>query len=712
MQRRGLTLPLLIGGATTSRQHTAVRIAPAYDGLDRARARRLPGGRRRVQTCSTRTGPRQLDADNRAEQERLREQHASQQQQPLLTLARGAALTASRSTSSDLPVPAFTGVAHRRPGDRRAARDDRLAVPVPGLGAEGQVPGDPGPAGGARAVRRRQHAAGRDHRGRLAPGPGRYGFWPAHADGDDIVLGPGRPPRASRCCGSRPRKPDGRANRCLADYVAPGRATTSAGSPSPSTARRPWPRSTRPTSDDYRAIMVKALADRLAEAFAEYIHLQARRDWFEPDAEAGARGPARRAVPRHPPGPRLPGQPGPQPESGAVRPARRRRTSGMALTESFAMSPAASVSGLIFAQPVVAVLHRRPDRPGPGRATTRAAAAWPWPKSSAGCGPTSPTTRIDNGQPGAGDVPGRPRWRAKNRAALSASNLGTSPCPPALACSVFSLEAKASNNARPDWRPTKLVVPLEQELDRDGDPSRRLGQGFMPEAAEDRRGDPGLGRGQRHPDPGALHDAPEADRPPGADLRQLLQGVQGRLPFRHGPRRQGEVEPGDGRADRLARRLSLPQDGDVLLVLRCPRAAAVPGRVDGGGVESAAGHEGAGTAHDSRCSLVLAATVRHQHQGRAIGAGCGRPEQAGDLTQGEIAFDDTVRRCLRVKCIGCCLSGLPGSGAPGDSYVNRQPCRSGGAPKGYSGHGSHLLAWCHGLPEIISPGDGRSHDSR
>ena len=54
-----------------------------------------------------------------------------------------------------------------------------------------------------------------------------------------------------------------------------------------STAPRSWPPRTRPSNDDYRAIMVKALADRLAEAFAEYIHLQARRDWFEPDAEPG-----------------------------------------------------------------------------------------------------------------------------------------------------------------------------------------------------------------------------------------------------------------------------------------------------------------------------------------------------------------------------------------------------------------------------------------
>ena len=88
--------------------------------------------------------------------------------------------------------------------------------------------------------------------------------------------------------------------------------------------------------------MVKALADRLAEAFAEYIHLQARRDWFEPDAQPELADLHARAVPRHPPGAGLPGLPGPQREAGAVRAAGRRPKLGLALTESFAMTPAAA----------------------------------------------------------------------------------------------------------------------------------------------------------------------------------------------------------------------------------------------------------------------------------------------------------------------------------------------------------------------------------
>ena len=97
--------------------------------------------------------------------------------------------------------------------------------------------------------------------------------------------------------------------------------------------------------------MVKALADRLAEAFAEYIHLQARRDWFEPDADPALEDLHAERFRGIRPGARLPGQPGPQREAGAVRPARARSSSASGLTESFAMTPAAAVSGLIFAHP-------------------------------------------------------------------------------------------------------------------------------------------------------------------------------------------------------------------------------------------------------------------------------------------------------------------------------------------------------------------------
>ena len=102
--------------------------------------------------------------------------------------------------------------------------------------------------------------------------------------------------------------------------------------------------------DDYRAIMVKALADRLAEAFAEHIHLQARRDWFEPGAEPAVEDLHAERFRGIRPALGYPASPDhtlKQDLFGLLGAAEL----GMSLTGSFAMSPAASVSGLIFAHP-------------------------------------------------------------------------------------------------------------------------------------------------------------------------------------------------------------------------------------------------------------------------------------------------------------------------------------------------------------------------
>jgi hypothetical protein len=128
----------------------------------------------------------------------------------------------------------------------------------------------------------------------------------------------------------------------------------------------------------------------------------------------------------------------------------------------------------------------------------------------------------------------------------------------------------------------------------------------------------------------------------GADLRQFLEGVQGRLPFRHGELRQVGVVADDDRAFRLARLPRLVHRGDLLLVVRCARPVAVAGRVDDGDVKTTAGHEEVRTADHCRMLLVVAPTVAHQDQGRAIGAGGRRPENSGDLAHGEVALDHAV----------------------------------------------------------------------
>ena len=161
MERRGITKPLLIGGATTSRQHTAVRIAPAYSRstahvLD---ASRVVGVVQQLLDPERITG---FDEANRVEQQRLREQHENRRSQPMLSIE------AARRNREQV---SFDGLPSRlprgqggRPVAGRAAPDDRLDVLLPRLGAQGQVPGDPRRPGRPRAVRRRDRAARRDHR--------------------------------------------------------------------------------------------------------------------------------------------------------------------------------------------------------------------------------------------------------------------------------------------------------------------------------------------------------------------------------------------------------------------------------------------------------------------------------------------------------------------------------------------------------------------
>jgi 5-methyltetrahydrofolate--homocysteine methyltransferase len=347
MQRRGLTLPLLIGGATTSRQHTAVRIAPAYGGpvihvLDASRVAGV------VSSLLAPARAGELDAANRAEQERLREQHAGQRHSRLLALGEARA-NREEVAFSDLPVPAFTGARMVTP----EIKDLRAMIDWQFLFLAWELKGKY-PAILDQPVARELYDDANELLDEIiAAGSfqarGGYGFWPAHADGDDIVLRAGSTAVRFPMLRQQTQKPDGRANRSLADYIAPagdhlgGFAVTIQGAGKLAAFYEEQ-------QDDYRAIMVKALADRLAEAFAEHIHLQARRDWFEPGAEPALEDLHAERFRGIRPALGYPASPDHSLKRelfgllGAGR-------LGMSLTESFAMMPAASVSGLIFAHP-------------------------------------------------------------------------------------------------------------------------------------------------------------------------------------------------------------------------------------------------------------------------------------------------------------------------------------------------------------------------
>ncbi|MGW1345904.1 methionine synthase [Kribbella sp. NPDC002412] len=345
MQRRGLKLPLLIGGATTSKQHTAVRIAPAYDQttvhvLD---ASRVVGV---VSDLLDDERAEELARSNAVEQERLREQHANKQRSPLLSLA-AARANAEPVEHAEPPVPAFTGLKQVSPSIEtlRAMIDWQFLFLAWEL--KGKYPAildQP-------VARELFDDANTLLDEIIANGSftaeGVYGFWPAHSEGDDIVLD--GQDVSFPMLRQQTEKPAGRHNRCLADYVAPA-GDHLGGFGVAIHGAEALAASYEAKNDDYRAIMVKALADRLAEAFAEWIHLEARRDWFEPGAEPVLEDLHAERFRGIRPALGYPASPD-HTEKKDLFELLEAEKIGLGLTESFAMTPAAAVSGLIFQHP-------------------------------------------------------------------------------------------------------------------------------------------------------------------------------------------------------------------------------------------------------------------------------------------------------------------------------------------------------------------------
>ena len=355
MERRGLDLPLLIGGATTSRQHTAVRIAPEYGQpvVHVVDASRVVGVVSDLLDPDRRS---KLDHVNREDQERLRQLHAEREAQPLLPYR----IATERRTpivwrQRDLPEPAFTGARVVEPdlAELRPYIDWTFFFTAWELkGRYPQILDHPRHGEAARELfEAANELLDRIVADRSLAARGVYGFWPASAEGDDIVLADGRRFPMLR---QQADHGDDRPSRSLADYVAPaqtgfadhiGAFAVTAGLGADELAGR-----FETDLDDYQAIMVKALADRLAEAFAEWLHERARREWYESGtAMSGEDLIAERYR-------------GIRPAFGypACPDHTRKATlfelldapsAGIDLTEHFAMTPAASVSGLYFAHP-------------------------------------------------------------------------------------------------------------------------------------------------------------------------------------------------------------------------------------------------------------------------------------------------------------------------------------------------------------------------
>jgi 5-methyltetrahydrofolate--homocysteine methyltransferase len=340
MERRGLELPLLIGGATTSKQHTAVRIAPAYTQptvhvLD---ASRVVGV---VSDLLDPTRRRRLEQENGELQERLRAQHAERDRKPLLQLA-DARANNDRVEFDDLAVPEFTGTRIVEPDVARLRDYIDWQFFFHAWELKGKFPAildQP-------AARELYDDAQRLLDGIALQPRGVYGFFAARSDVDDVVLDEGR-----RFCLLRQQTAygDSRPNRCLADYVSPGGDHIGAFAVSVHGADE-LAAGYEAEHDDYSAIMVKALADRLAEAFAEYLHEQARRLWYEPGEQLTNEDLIAERFRGIRPAFGYPACPD-HTEKGKLFELLDADRVGLSLTETYAMQPGAAVSGIYLAHP-------------------------------------------------------------------------------------------------------------------------------------------------------------------------------------------------------------------------------------------------------------------------------------------------------------------------------------------------------------------------
>jgi len=356
MDRAKMAIPLLIGGATTSRVHTALRIAPAYAGpvvhvLDASRA---------VGVASTLLSDTQRDAfvaRTAADYDAVRKAREGKGQNELATLdeARANAFVADFELKPEAP---------RQPGihafpdwpleDLRDYIDWtpffrawELAGNYPAI-LDDAVVGE-----SARGLfEDAQNMLDTIIAEKWLTARGVAALWPARSEGDDVLVDAGDGEIRLPFLRQQIRKREGRANMCLADFVAPagdwlGGFAVGIHGIDPHVARF------KADHDDYRDILLKALADRLAEAFAERLHLHVRTDlWGYAEGEQLTNEALIKEQYRGiRPAPGYPACPDHSQKPVLFDMLRAGETTGISLTESFAMLPTAAVSGFYFGHP-------------------------------------------------------------------------------------------------------------------------------------------------------------------------------------------------------------------------------------------------------------------------------------------------------------------------------------------------------------------------
>jgi len=364
MNRRGMKRPLLIGGATTSAKHTAVKIAPEYAGI----TVHVPDASQSVSVVErllNSNDRERFSEEVRREQEKLAEAYHQRRTSNLVTYEEAVKkrFTCDWQTV-DIPHPGFLGtrqvdvkvetlipfidwtpffIAWELPGTYPKIFDDpRFGVQARNLWQDAQ--------------QMLEEIAGKN----LLHPRGVYGFWPANSEGDDILVyaDEARSRVLARVHTLRQQwKRQGQeVFFALADFIAPvdsgrldylgGFAVTS-GHETVDLAR-----DYEAKHDDYRAIMIKALADRLAEAFAEWLHQQARRDWgYGRDESLSNEDLIKERYRGIRPAPGYPACPDHTEKITLFALLSATKTTGITLTETLAMAPPASVCGWYFAHP-------------------------------------------------------------------------------------------------------------------------------------------------------------------------------------------------------------------------------------------------------------------------------------------------------------------------------------------------------------------------
>lgn len=364
LEREGLKLPLIIGGATTSRIHAAVKIAPNYSGP----AIHVLDASRSVTVCSSLMNGEQRDtyiANIKSEYDKAREAHLNKRadkRYKTIEEARAAKLQINLDGAIP-PAPTFTGV--------KSIKGFPLEDLVPYIdwtpffhtwelrGSYPKIFNDPVVGTEARKLfDDAQALLNRIVEEKLLQANAVIGFWPANSVGDDIVLEvPNTGPVTIHTLRQQTEKPAGESYYALSDFVAPlqsgiqdhfGGFAVTAG-----IGLEALVSDFEKNFDDYNSIMAKALADRLAEAFAEKMHELVRKDYwgYAQEEKLDNEELIKEKYVGIRPAPGYPACPDHTEKGTLFHLLEAEKNAGIHLTESFAMHPAASVSGFYFAHP-------------------------------------------------------------------------------------------------------------------------------------------------------------------------------------------------------------------------------------------------------------------------------------------------------------------------------------------------------------------------